>query len=434
MTKTLPIGLIGLGNVGAALVRLLDERAADLERTSGLRLELVRAAVREPRKARGLRLREGVLGTDALSVVRDPGVAVVVELMGGVEPASAVVTAALEAGKPVVTANKLLLAERGEELFSLAASRGVPLRFEGAVCGGMPVVRLLREALAPDRILSLHGILNGTTNYVLSRMSDSGASFEAALAEAQRAGYAEADPSLDLSGEDAAQKLCLLARIAFGARVSPREVLTEGIASLTAADLAAARELGCVVKLLAVARRDAAGLDLRVHPAMIPAGGPLSSVGGAFNAVLVQSEALGRTLLSGQGAGGTCTAEAVLADLVDIGRPGAGGPLRFVPGEPLPLLPRVELTSSYYLRLTVDDSPGVLAAITSALGQRSISISALQQRERREEGRLPVAVVLLTHPAREGAVQAAVAEIDRLPFARAPAQLIRVETGGPLGS
>ncbi len=431
MTARLAIGLVGLGNVGSALVRLLEDRSRDIERTQGLRIEIVRAAVRQPSKPRGLGLPEGIVGTDALALARDPKVGCVVELMGGAE-AGEVVTAALDAGKHVVTANKLLLAERGEQLFALAASRQLPLRFEGAVCGGLPIVRLLREALAPDRVLSLHGILNGTTNYILSRMADSGASFEDALAEAQRAGYAEADPSLDLSGEDAAQKLCLLARLAFGARVSPGEVLTEGIRSLTPADLAAARELGCVVKLLAIARRAGSALDLRVHPAMIPARGPLSSVAGPFNAVLVHSEALGPTLLSGPGAGGSCTAEAVLADLVDIGRPGAGGPLRFIPGEVLPLLPRAELSSSYYLRLTVDDAPGVLAAVTAALGQRSISIAALTQRERREEGRQPVAVVILTHPAREGAVQAAVSEIDRMPFTRAPAQLIRVETGAPL--
>ncbi|HUB07608.1 MAG TPA: homoserine dehydrogenase [Myxococcales bacterium] len=430
--KRLSLGVVGLGNVGAALVRLIEDRAAEIERTQGVRLEIAKAVARDAGRERGLRLAAGTVGTDALALARDPRVEVVVELMGGVEPAGAVVAAALEARKPVVTANKLLLAERGEALFALAAERGVPLRFEGAVCGGLPIVRLLREALAPDRVLSLHGILNGTTNYILSRMAESGASFDDALAEAQRAGFAEADPTLDLSGADAAQKLCLLARLAFGARVAPRDVLTEGIRSLTQADLAAAQDLGCVIKLLAIARRKGEALDLRVHPAMIPTRGPLSSVAGAFNAVLVQSEALGPTLLSGQGAGGSCTAEAVLADLVDIGRPGAGGPLRFTPGETVPLVPRSELQSSYYLRLTVDDAPGVLAAITAALGKRGISIAALEQRERRAEGTEPVAVVILSHPALEGGIQAAVAEIDGLPFTRSPAQLIRVETGAPL--
>jgi homoserine dehydrogenase len=438
VTKTLAIGLLGVGNVGAALVRLLDERGREIERQSGVRLVIAKAAVRNARKQRAVGLGKGVLGTDPRAVVRDPAVQVVVELLGGVEPAGSLVSEALQLGKPVVTANKLLLAELGDDLFALAALKGVALRFEGAVCGGMPIVRLLREALASDRVTSVQGILNGTTNYILTRMAEDGLSLEAALREAQEKGYAEADPSLDLGGGDAAQKLCLLARLAFGARVRPSDVLTEGIERLTPADLAAARELGRTVKLLAVARRKeetgrakADGrverLDLRVHPAMIPNQSPLASVGGPLNAVQIQSDSLGSTLLSGQGAGGACTAAAVVADLIDIGRPGAGSPLHFVPGRSIPAVPRAKIESSYYLRFTVDDAPGVLAAITASLGRRGISISALHQRDRREEGKEPVAVVILTHRASEGGVQAAVGEIDAFPTTRGPTQLIRVE-------
>jgi homoserine dehydrogenase len=445
MTRSLSIGLLGLGNVGSALVRLLEERGAEIERLHGVRLSVVRAAVRDVGRSRGLGLAAGVVVADARAVVRDPAVQVVVELVGGVDPSGTLVADALELGKPVVTANKLLLAERGEALFALAAQKGVALRFEGAVCGGMPIVRLLREALASDSVVSLHGILNGTTNYILTRMTEEagsagrraeaegrsirsteGLALAPALKEAQAKGYAEADPSLDLGGGDAAQKLCLLARLAFGARVRPADILTEGIERLTPADLAAARELNSVVKLLAVARLTRGRLDLRVHPAMIPRQSPLAAVSGPFNAVEIQSDSLGSTLLSGQGAGGTCTATAVVADLIDVGRPG-GGALDFVPGRDIPAVPRAEIESSYYLRFTVDDAPGVLAAITASLGRRGISIAALHQRDRQQEGKDPVAVVILTHRAQEGGVQQAVAEIDAFPTTRGRTQLIRFE-------
>ena len=440
MTRELRLGLLGLGNVGGAVVRLIALRGAEIERREGVTLKIVRAAARRPERHAGLDLPAGSVGTDALAVVRAPEVDAVVELLGGAEPAGSLVLEALSRGKPVVTANKLLLAERGEALFEEAARRGVALRFEAAVCGGLPIVRVLREALAADRVTACFGILNGTTNFILGRMADGGGTLAEALAEAQALGYAEADPSLDLGGGDVAQKLCLLARLAFGARVRPSEIPTEGILAVSPIDLAAARELGCVVKLLAVARLDGERLDLRVHPAMVPAKGPLAAVLGAHNAVLVQSRSLGSSLFSAAGAGGEATATAVVADLIDLGRQadsghrsGASAPLGFAAEREWPRVPREAIVSAYYLRFTVDDAPGVLASLTAALGQRGISIAALHQRERREAGGGPVAVVLLTHRAREGDVQAAVQAIDALTTTRAPTRLLRVETEAPLG-
>ncbi|MHB1844236.1 MAG: homoserine dehydrogenase [Deltaproteobacteria bacterium] len=436
------VGLLGLGNVGAAFARQVEAQAPALLRGAGVRLAIVSAAVRDPARRRDAPLPEGAIGADPARLVQDPRVGIVVELFGGLEPAGALVRDAIARGKHVVTANKRLLAEEGEELFAEAARRGVALRYEGAVCGGLPIVRLLREALQGDRVRAIHGVVNGTTNYILGRMGEAGLPLGEALAEAQAAGYAEADPTLDLSGGDAAQKLCLLAGLAFGVRVRPEELFVEGIEQVTPQDFAAARELGCVVKLLAVARREEGGaggerLDLRVHPAMVPERGPLASIRGALNGLLVETQALGPLVLSAPGAGGEATASAVLADVIDIARLGAAAALPFTGRARATLVPTADLVSAYHLRFTVDDAPGVLAALTQALGRRRISIAALHQRDRqrdRREGGAPVTIVLLTHRAREGDLREAVAEIDRLETSRAPTRLLRVETEGPLGS
>jgi homoserine dehydrogenase len=346
----------------------------------------------------------------------------------------------------VVTANKALLATRGDELFRIAAEKGVDVYYEGAVCGGVPVIRTLREALASDRIHSIHGIVNGTTNYILSAMAEKGSPLREALAEAQRLGYAEADPTLDVSGGDAAQKLCVLAQLAFATRVAPADVLTEGILDLTPEDFAWGREFGYALKLLAIARRslpagasegagEAAGgssaLEVRVHPAFIPSGSMLAGVGEAFNAVLLRSEALGPSLLFGQGAGAMPTGSAVVSDIIDLSRNILSSSPGRVPLPPsqsrLALRPHDEIRTAYYLRFTVKDVPGVLARIATTLAARRISIAAVQQREQSEQGGA-VPLVIVLHRAREADVKAAIAEVDRFDATMAPTHLIRIET------
>ncbi|MEY2668776.1 MAG: hypothetical protein RJA59_1414, partial [Pseudomonadota bacterium] len=362
---------------------------------------------------------------------------VVVELVGGTTEARSLVLAALGAGKHVVTANKARLAFHGDEIFRLAQEKGVDVYYEGAVAGGVPVIRTLREALASDRIQAIHGIVNGTTNFILTSMAEKGEPLDKALAEAQRLGYAEADPTLDVSGGDAAQKLCLLAQLAFGARIAPQDVLTEGIMGLIPEDFAWAKEFGYALKLLAVARRsgpnggDAAGLvEARVHPAFIPGDSMLAGVRGAMNAVLLRSEALGPTLLFGQGAGAMPTGSAVVADIIDLSRNLLSGSPGRVPLPPATSLVRVrphaEIRTAYYLRFSVKDAPGVLARIAATLAAHGISIAAVQQREHEEEG-APVPLVIVTHQAREADLGAAIREIDGYDTTAAPTRLIRIE-------
>jgi homoserine dehydrogenase len=369
-------------------------------------------------------------------LLEDPRIEVLVELMGGTSDAYELVMGALARGKHVVTANKALLAERGEAIFRLAMEKGVDVYYEGAVCGGIPIIRTLREALASDRIQSLHGIVNGTTNYILSAMADRGETLEVALAEAQRLGYAEADPTLDVSGGDAAQKLCILAQLAFGARLAPEDVLTEGILGLEPQDFQWGREFGYALKLLAIARRverEGSGPDLieaRVHPAFIPQGSLLAGVRGAFNAVLLRSEALGPSLLFGQGAGALPTGSAVVADIIDLSRnivASSPGRVPLPPATPrVQLRPHAEIRCGYYLRFTVRDAPGVLARLAACLAGRRISIAAVQQREQADGGR-GVPLVIVTHGAREADLRLAIAEIDRYDTTLAPTRLIRIE-------
>jgi homoserine dehydrogenase len=363
---------------------------------------------------------------------------VVVELVGGVREAFDLVRGALERGKHVVTANKALLATRGEEIFRLAREKAVDVYYEAAVCGGVPVIRTLREALASDRIHALHGIVNGTTNFILTAMAEKGEPIEQALAEAQRLGYAEADPTLDVSGGDAAQKLCVLAQLAFGARLRPADVLTEGIMALSPEDFRWGREFGYALKLLAVARRcgppgRAAGqgqIEARVHPAFVPAGSLLAGVRGAMNAVVLTSEALGSSMLYGQGAGAMPTGSAVVSDIIDLTRnilAGSPGRVPLPPAAPLvSLRPHDEVRCGYYLRFSVKDEPGVLARIASRLAAGRISIQAVQQRGQNDQGQ-PVPLVIVTHEAREADLRAAIAEIDRYPATLAPTRLVRIE-------
>jgi homoserine dehydrogenase len=426
------IGIAGFGTVGGGALSILRRHASELEARLGARIVVRKVAVRDPRKERGLDLDRALLTSRFQDLLDDPQIAVVVELMGGIDHPLALVRGALERGKHVVTANKALLATHGDELFRLARAKGVDVYYEAAVCGGVPIIRTLREALASDRITSLHGIVNGTTNFILTAMADRGEPIEVALAEAQRLGYAEADPTLDVSGGDAAQKLCVLAQLAFGARLSPGDVLTEGIMSLSPADLRWGKEMGYALKLLAVARRCGAGdqIEARVHPAFIPAGSLLAGVRGAMNAVVLRSEALGPSMLYGQGAGAMPTGSAVVSDIIDLTRnilSNSPGRVPLPPATPLVTLrPHDDIRCAYYLHFQVKDAPGVLAGIASRLATRRISIAAVQQREQNDQGR-PVPLVIVTHEAREADLRAAIADIDADPTTLAATRLIRIE-------
>ncbi len=433
--KEVGIGIAGFGTVGGGVLSILRSHAREIEARLGARIVVRRVAVRDPAKERMVDFDRSLLTTRFQELVTDPAVQVVVELVGGTTEARSLVLSALAAGKHVVTANKALLAFHGDEIFRLAQEKGVDVYYEGAVAGGVPVIRTLREALASDRIQAIHGIVNGTTNFILTSMAERGEPLAVALAEAQRLGYAEADPTLDVSGGDAAQKLCLLAQLAFGARLAPQDVLTEGILELIPEDFAWAREFGYALKLLAVARRSGPNggeglIEARVHPAFIPVDSMLAGVRGAMNAVLLRSEALGPTLLFGQGAGAMPTGSAVVADIIDLSRnllSGSPGRVPLPPAAPaVRLRSHAEIRTAYYLRFSVKDAPGVLARIAATLAARGISIAAVQQREHQEEG-APVPLVIVTHQAREADLTAAIHEIDGYQTTAAPTRLIRIE-------
>ncbi|MGZ3460003.1 MAG: homoserine dehydrogenase [Archangium sp.] len=432
--KEIGIALLGLGNVGLGTYRILTGHAKDIERRLGARVRVRHVLVRDASKPRPEDVPARLITHDMKAILEDPEVAVVVELMGGLSPAREYLEQAIASGRHVVTANKALLSAQGEALFSQAVARGVDVHFEGAVCGGIPIIRTLREALASDRVEALTGIVNGTTNFILSAMADEGASYADALRRAQELGYAEADSTLDVSGMDAAQKLCLLASLAFSARVSPASILVEGITSLTPTDITYGREAGYVLKLLARARRAPEGLDVRVHPAFIPAASPLADVSSAFNAVLLQSAALGGSLYSGRGAGALPTGSAVVSDIIDTCRnllAGVSGrlPLPCSPHvQDVPLLPSGERRGPVYLRFSVSDEPGVLGRIASVLGEKGVSINSVLQRPPRPQD-AHATIVVFTHETREADVLAAVRWIDSLRSTRAPTQLIRIEEG-----
>jgi homoserine dehydrogenase len=416
-------------------MRLLREHAQNIEARLGGSIEVKRIVVRDAHKSRGPFVPMALVRSDADALLDDPEIDVVVELMGGVEPAGTYLQRALSAGKSVVTANKALIADRGHALMELAEGRGADLYFEAAVAGGIPVIRVLREALVSDRIVGVRGIVNGTSNYILSQMSEHGLQFEVALRQAQDAGYAEADPTLDVGGGDAAHKLTILATLAFGARVDLGAIATQGIDLVQAVDIQFARRFGYVIKPLAVARMtDAGALDLRVHPALVDRSNPLAHINGALNAVHIEGAALGPCLLSGLGAGALPTAVSVVSDIVDLGRnlfaqssgrvsSSASG---FATGRSARVQPIGDYRGCYYLRFSVLDQRGVLGKLTTALGARDVSIAQMVQ-EGQGEGE-PVTVVLLTHPSREADLRSALAEIDRLPFVAEPTRALRIES------
>ena len=408
-TDPVRVGLLGCGNVGSALVRLVDEHADLVSARAGVGIEIARVVVRDLGRERDGKLPADRFTTDADAVVRDPEIDVVVEVMGGVEPARTLMIDALRAGKPVVTANKELIARHGPELFAVAADAGVDLLFEASVAGGIPLMRPLRESLAGDRIRRVMGIVNGTTNYILTRMAEAGSTFADALAEAQELGYAEADPTADVEGHDAAAKAAIIATIAFGARVSPDDVYTEGITGVTADDIASAETLGYVVKLLAVAEEREGAIAVRVHPAMVPKRHPLASVRESFNAVFIEGDAVGELMLYGRGAGGGPTASAVLGDLVDAAKNLVSGAKGATIGELVdrPITPIDQTESPFYLFLEAADEPGVLSAIAGEFGRRGVSIKSMEQRGIRTDARL----VFITHKAREADVRATLAAL-----------------------
>jgi homoserine dehydrogenase len=376
------VGLLGCGNVGGALARLLLDDAAGIASRTGLDLELAAVAVRSQSREREVLIPSEILTTDAGAVVSDPSVDVVVEVIGGIEPARSLILTALKSGKPVVTANKELLANCGAELFEVAATAGLDLLFEAAVAGGIPLIRPLRESLAGERITRVMGIVNGTTNFILSRMSESGTSYHDALAEAQSLGYAERDPTADVEGYDAAAKAAILANVAFGAQVVAGDVYREGISSITEADIAAAGKLGYTVKLLAVveAMGRSEAVAVRVHPAMVPSTHPLASVRDSFNAVFVEGDAVGQLMFLGRGAGGMPTASAVLGDLLDASHNlTAGSAGRTVAPRRTAITPIDDLSSAYYLTMEVEDRPGVLHAVSGVFGRHRVSIRLMEQ-------------------------------------------------------
>ena len=424
------VGMLGCGNVGAAVIRLLDERRDDIARRAGCRLEVAKVSVRDPARPRNVPLDPSRFVTDPLEVIDDPDVDIVCELLGGVEPAGALIKGAFDRDKPVVTANKELLATRGRELFDASDAKGLDLYFEAAVGGGIPLIRPLKESLAGERLRRVMGIVNGTTNFILTKMSEEGRGFDDVLREAQALGYAEADPSADVEGHDAAAKCAILASIAFNARVVADDVYREGISRVSSEDIEYARRLGYVVKLLAIAEMgEDERIAVRVHPAMIPAAHPLASVRDAFNAVFVEGPRVGELMFYGRGAGGDPTATAVVGDLIAVARnliAGARG-VGCTCFYERTIRPMAEMTGQYYILLRVEDRPGVLAEIAGALGRNEVSIKSVWQEGIGADAQL----VFVTHRAQEGAFQQAVSELEAIAGVEEVRSVLRVEAEEP---
>ena len=440
--KPIQVGLLGIGVVGSGTFSVLRRNQEEIRRRAGRDIEITMVADLDVARAQAL-VGEGVqVVGDARAVIANPEIDIVIELIGGYGIAKTLVLEAIASGKHVVTANKALLAVHGTEIFAAASARGVMVAFEAAVAGGIPIIKALREGLTANRIEWLAGIINGTTNFILSEMRDKGLDFDVALKEAQRLGYAEADPTFDIEGVDAAHKVTIMSAIAFGIPVQFDRAYVEGIAQLGAADIKYAEQLGYRIKLLGITKRTARGVELRVHPSLVPAKRLIANVEGAMNAVMVQGDAVGTTLYYGKGAGSEPTASAVIADLVDITRLHTVDPLNRVPHlafQPhtldqakteLPVLPMGEVVTSYYLRLRVADQAGVLARVTGILAQADISIDAVLQREADEvggEGSTQTDLIILTHDCVEARMNAALAEMQALGTVLAPITRIRKE-------
>lgn len=434
--RSIKVGLIGLGTVGTGVVRILKKNSAVLRQRLGASVELKRIADLDIKTDRGIALDKDKLTTDANKVITDPEIDIVVELIGGIEPARKFILQAIENGKHVVTANKALLAEHGCEIFRAASEKGVDVAFEASVGGGIPIIRALQEGFSSDRIVGIFGILNGTGNYILSKMTEENGNFEDILKDAQAKGYAEADPTLDVEGIDTVHKLAVLISLAFGSKVDMQKIYTEGITKITPLDIEFSRQLGYKIKLLAICRGTPKQVDARVHPTLIPEGHLLARVNDAFNAVFIQSEDVGPTMFYGKGAGMMPTGSAVVADIMGLSRnivkgisnrvilcPNAGSPLKEIKIQPVQ-----EILTRYYLRFSAMDTPGVLSKISGILGRKNISIHSVVQQGRRIRGG-SVSIFMLTHQAKESNLQQALARIDKLSILRQKTTVIRIEDG-----
>ncbi len=432
--KSLSIGLIGVGTVGRGVVNVLERNKNEISRRTGCNINLVSASARDVNKAQAFLGESVKVYSNPLDVVKDPKVEIVIELIGGTTDAKSILVESMRVGKPVITANKALLAEHGNELIELASQHNGILGYEAAVAGGIPIVKALREGLTANSIQWVAGIVNGTTNFILTQMRDRQAGFAEALEEAQRLGFAEADPTFDIEGIDAAQKLSIIAALAFGISVEPNRVFTEGITKLEPIDVNAAEDFGYRIKLLGIARRASSGIELRVHPTLVPEKSSIAAVRGAMNAVLVQGDAVGPTLYYGAGAGSEPTASAVIADLVDISRLINSSPDQRVPyfafekGQMSdePVLDIGDVVTSCYLRIRASDRPGVLADISRILADNNVSIEAMRQREPMGKDEL-VNIIILTHVTQERNIQAALERIEKLESVTGKVVMLRIE-------
>jgi len=424
------VGIIGFGTVGTGTVRILIENKDLLKERIGFEIALKRIADLDIVRDRGVKVPQGVLTTDVNALLDDPDISIVVELIGGIRPAKDFILKAISRGKHIVTANKALLAAEGEEIFNTAQKAGIEIGFEASVAGGIPIIKVLREGLVANKIKAVYGIINGTSNYILTKMTDEGVEFADALKEAQDLGYAEADPTLDIEGMDSAHKLTILASLAYGIPISYKDIHTEGISHISPQDIEFASELGFKVKLLAIAKETDGEIELRVHPTMLPTGYLISKVDGSFNAVYVEGDATGSTMYYGKGAGDMPAGSAVVSDIVDIARnikKNATGRISVITrtSKDLRIKKMDDVTSMYYFRFSALDRPGVLSKISGILGNYNISIASVIQKGRRVGEAVPV--VVLTHEAKERNVREAIQEIDQLPVVMDKTVFMRVE-------
>ena len=434
MMRKISVGIIGFGTIGSGVVKILQDNGDIIKKRLGVIVEVTKIADLDITTDRGIKVNPKILTTDAQEVINHPEVNVIVELIGGYEPARSLILQAINAGKHVVTANKALLAKHGSEIFSIGEDQQVSIGFEAAVGGAIPIIRAIRESFVANKIYSIEGIVNGTANYILSKMSDEHCSFDLALKEAQEKGFAEADPTFDIEGIDSAHKIAILSQLAYGTSVKFEDITIQGISSVTIHDIECAREFGYRVKLLAISKFDGDFVDIRIHPAMIPQSNPMANVNGVLNAVRVCDDLMEENILIGHGAGSLPTGSAVIADIIEIARDILSGSKLRVPPQSfqnieiktIPILNIESIDSEYFLRFSVLDNPGVLSRISGILGQHSIGIQSVIQKGRCNEGR-GVPLIMMTHRANEKNIQLALREIDELEVVCEKPNFIRVE-------